>query len=153
MTIEAPTPCSPPETLVALAAELAAGVESRHNRFQRRFAGFVVSVHGDASTVVYDRHGAVSVDPNVDRRGKTRHRFVDAVVDDLAHEVEDAFGTGRADVHPGSFTDRLKALHDGDVVGRVVCRTSVSVAVGRDGRFCSHRSPSIQIDQALTHEH
>ena len=49
-----------------------------------------------------------------------REGLVDAVVEDLEHEVVKPAMAGRTDVHAGPLADRLEALEDGDVLCPVV---------------------------------
>ena len=108
--------------LVALAAELAAGVELRQDDRERRQALLLDHVDRDAAAAVAHGDRVVGVDRDLDRVVVARHRLVDGVVDDLVDEVVEAAQTGRADVHPGPQADGLEALEDRDVlcgVGRL----------------------------------
>ena len=104
--------------LVALAAELAAGVELRQDDRQRRQAvGAVGSdVDRDAAAAVLHGDRVVRVDVDLDRVAVAGHGLVDGVVHDLVDEVMEPVDTGRADVHAGPQADRLEALEDGDVL-------------------------------------
>ncbi len=108
----------PAGDLVALTAELAAGVQDREHGLGRRLAlGHLVG--GDAPAVVADLTAAVGQEGHVDAGAVARHRLVHRVVDDLVDEVVQAAGTGAADVHPGPLADGLQAFQDGDVLGGV----------------------------------
>ena len=62
-------------------------------------------------------HAAVGVQGDHDVVAVALERLVDAVVDHLVHEVVEAAGAGRADVHAGPAANRLKPLENGDVFG------------------------------------
>jgi hypothetical protein len=76
--------------LVALASELAAGVELRQNDGQRRKSLLGDDIHRDARAGVADGHRVVRMDGHVDELVASRERLVDGVVDDLVHEVMQA---------------------------------------------------------------
>ena len=122
--------------LVALAAELAAGVEHREHDLGRGLVGILgVRVDRDAPAVVDDPAAAVGEQGDVDPVRVAREGLVDGVVDDLVDEVMEARRTGRTDVHTGPFTDRLKTLENGDVLGRV--RHASTPSAGSDGTLVS----------------
>ena len=123
--------------LVALAAELAAGVQHGEHDLGRRLALVLgVVVDRDAAAVVDDPAAAVGEQRDVDPRRVAGHRLVDRVVDDLVDEVVQAGEPGRADVHPGAFPDRLEALENRDVFGLVrhACNLSETGENGREIR-------------------
>ena len=105
--------------LVALAAELAAGMQDGEDDLHRGDLLLGVLVHGDAAPVVVDRDGVVGVDPHLDGVAVAGERLVDCVVHDLVHQVMQAAWARRADVHARTLADRLQALEDLDV-GTVV---------------------------------
>ncbi len=122
----------PAGDLVALAAELAAGVEHREHDLGRGLVGiFGVRVDRDAAAVVDDAAAAVGEQGDVDAVRVARERLVDRVVDDLVDEVMEARRTGGSDVHAGPFADRLKALQNRDVLGRVRHASTPLVRLGR----------------------
>ena len=102
-------------------SKLAAGVEFGEHHLESG-ATIGLLVHRDTPAVVGDLDGAVLVQRNLDVRGEPSGCFVDRVVDDLPDEVVQAIGSGPADVHAGSFTDRVEALEDLDLGGVVVRR-------------------------------
>ena len=110
-----PTPCRPPETLYAVTAELAAGVELRQDDRQRGQSLLRHDVDRDTRAGVADRDRVVRMEGDVDALVTTREGLVDRVVDDLVDEVVETSRAGRADVHPGPQPDGLEALQDGDV--------------------------------------
>ncbi len=105
-----------PRHLVALAAELAAGVQGREHDFGRGLLGVLgVGTDGDPGAVVGDPDTAVGQQGDVDPGGAARHGLVDRVVHHLPHQVVQAGRSGRADVHPRPLPDRFESLEDGDV--------------------------------------
>ena len=111
----------PARDLVAVAAELAAGVQHGHDDLERAAPALVGHRgHGDAAAVVGHRARAVGVEDDLDPVAVARERLVDAVVDHLVHEVVQTARPGGADVHARSAANRLQALEDRDVPGVVV---------------------------------
>ncbi len=107
--------------LVAVTAELAAGVELRKYDRERRQALFLHQVDRDARAPILDRDGMVRMEGHFDPVVAALEGFVDGVVDHLIDEVMEAAETGRTDVHPGPEPDRLEAFQDRDVLSGVVC--------------------------------
>ena len=108
--------------LVAVAAELAAGVELGEHDLGRGHALDASGRHGvdrDAAAVVDDLAAAVGQQGDVDAGGVAGHGLVDGVVDDLVDEVVEAADAGGADVHAGPLADGLEALEDRDRAGAV----------------------------------
>ena len=74
----------------------------------------------DAATVVETRtRTAVRVQGDLDGVASTGQGLVDAVVHDLDDEVVETTEVRGSDVHPGAAANRLEALEDLDLVGRV----------------------------------
>ena len=105
--------------LVAVPAELPAGVELRQDDGQGGLPLVLHHVDRDAPAGVGDGDRVVRVDRHVDALVVTRHGLVDGVVDELVDEVVEPSRAGRADVHPGSQADGLEALEDRDVLSGV----------------------------------
>ena len=78
--------------LVAVAAELAAGVQLRQDDLERRDARALDLVDRDAAAAVAHGDRVVRVDRDLDRVVVARERLVDGVVDDLVDEVVEAAG-------------------------------------------------------------
>src|SRR5918995_3191664 len=104
---------------VAAAAELAAGVEDRHDHLQGRLVLLGVLVDRDTAAVVSDSHHAVGADASHDRVGVTAQCFVDRVVDDLTHEVMQAADIRAADIHTWAAADSFQSLEHLDGRGVV----------------------------------
>ena len=102
--------------LVAGAAELAAGVQHGEHDLGGRLVVLGHDAHRDAATVVDHDHRVVGLDGDGDAVGIAGEGFVDRVVDDLVHQMVEAARPGGADVHAGTFADRVEALEDGDVL-------------------------------------
>jgi hypothetical protein len=86
--------------LVAVAAELAAGVQLRQHDRHGGEPLVLDQVDGDAAAAVGDRDGVVRMKRHLDAVVVSGERLVDGVVDDLVDEMVEAPGAGRADVHP-----------------------------------------------------
>src|SRR5262249_42721928 len=120
--------------LVALAAELAAGVEHRHHDLGRRPALAGHDVDRDAAAVVLDRHRVVEVDHHLDPAAVAGQVLVDRVVDHLVDEVvQSAAVIGVADVHARALAHTLQALEDADRAGVVAGVAIVAVVTGIRG--------------------
>ena len=105
--------------LVALTAELAAGVKLGQDDGERREA--LIGHHVDRNTRAPVRDGdrVVRMEPYLDPVVSARERLVDRVVHDLVDEVVEAPRAGRADVHPGSQPDGLETLENRDVLSGI----------------------------------
>ena len=121
--------------LVAVAAELAAGVQLRHHDLDRGQAGALDDADRDAGAVVDDGHRAVAVQRHRDGVAAPREGLVDAVVEHLPDEVMQAPHAGRADVHAGTAPDRLETFEDRDVLCAVlgICQSPPLPRVARRG--------------------
>ena len=111
----------PAGDLVAVAAELPARVQRRHDDLGGGLLLVVgVWIDRDPPTVVDHTAPAVGQQGHLDAGRLARHRLVDGVVDHLVHEMVEPRRSGRSDVHPGTFTDGLEPLEDRDVLHGVV---------------------------------
>ena len=109
--------------LVAVAAELAAGVEHGEHDLGRALAlvrAGRVRVDGDATAVVLDAAPAVGEERDDDAVAATGHRLVDGVVDDLPHQVVEPGQPGRPDVHARTLADGVEPLQHLDVLDAVL---------------------------------
>src|SRR5688572_28954974 len=124
---------------VALAVELAAGVQDRHDDLDGRTLLDRVHVDRDATAVVLDPDAAIGEQGDVDLVRVPGQRLVDGVVDDLPDHVVQAALTGGADVHTGALANRIEALENGDgATGVGVLRGSVGL------RSSDHVGPSFR---------
>jgi hypothetical protein len=105
--------------LVAATAELAASVEDGMHDLQRIGTGLLVPADRHAAAVIAIDGAAVGLDAQLDPRCVAGHRLIDRVVDDLPHQVVQATGVGRADVHGRPSADGLQPFENLDALGRV----------------------------------
>jgi hypothetical protein len=105
--------------LVAVASELAAGVELGEDDGQRGEALLLHDVDRDPAAGVAHGDRVVGVDRHVDELVVARERLVDGVVDGLVDEVVEPTRAGGADVHPRTQAYGLEALEDRDVLSGV----------------------------------
>ena len=117
--------------LVAVAAELAAGVQDRQHDLGRALALVRtggIRVDRNTATVVLDTTAAIGLEGDHDAGAEPRHRLVHRVVDDLPDEVVETRQTGGPDVHSGPFADRIEPFQDLDVFGAVIGTRLLGVA-------------------------
>ena len=120
----------PAGDLVRVVVELAAGVEHRHDDLERRLAGGLVDVHGDAAAVVGDGAAPVGAERDLDVLAAAGERLVNGVGHDLLDEVVQPARAGVADVHGGPLADGLDVAEDADLSGVVAVRGAASAACG-----------------------
>jgi len=82
----------------------------------------------DAPTVVDHRNAVVLVNGDLDFRAKSRHSFINGVVDDLVNEVVQPVGPGRPDVHRRAFPYRVEALENLDGSGVIGAQINLFLA-------------------------
>ena len=102
--------------LVAVAAELAAGVELRQDDRQRGQILLRHEVDRDAVAPVADGHRVVGMEVHLDAVVAACEGLVDRVVDHLVDEMMEASLARRADVHARTEPDRLEAFEHGNVL-------------------------------------
>jgi hypothetical protein len=105
--------------LVGLVRELAARVQAREDQLDAAHLFLRVDVDRHAATVVRDLDGAVLVDRDGDAAAVADERFVNAVVDDLVHEVVRPAGVG---IHARPAADGLESAQDLDVLSGIGLR-------------------------------
>ena len=104
---------------VGAAAELAAGVQFGEHDLERRHLLLGVAVDRNAAAVVGDLDRAVAVEGDLDAVGVAGGGFVDRVVDELPHQVEQPGVAGTADVHARSLANGVEPFERLDRVGVV----------------------------------
>src|SRR5579884_200250 len=105
--------------LVPALLEFAAGVQTRHDDFERRPAYLRMNVNRNAATVVLDGDFSVGVQGDLDRIARTLQRLVNAVVHHLAHELVQAPLIGPADVHSRTAPHALQTFQNLDIFGGI----------------------------------
>ncbi len=108
--------------LVAAFAELRAGVQNRHDDFDRRQPLLGVHVDRNAASVVFDRTRTVFIQDDAHVVRVPRQRFVDGVVDRFVDELMQTALGGVADVHAGALAHGLKPAQDLDLFAGIVRR-------------------------------
>jgi hypothetical protein len=106
--------------LVGVLVELAAGVQHGQRQLDAGDPLRGVDVHREPAPVVDHGDRVVRVDGDVHAVGVTRECLVDRVVHHLVHQVVEAPRTGGADVHARPLANRLQALEDLDLPGRIL---------------------------------
>src|SRR5579872_15728 len=112
---------------VTQAFELAAGVQHRHDDFERGLALRRDDVHGNAAAVVCDRSRAVFVERDVNLPAIACERFVYGVVDGFEHDLMQAAHARVADVHARPSADALKTFEDFDLLSAVLVRIAAAL--------------------------
>jgi hypothetical protein len=121
---------------VRTAAELAAGVQLGEDDLEGRDLALSVLVDRDAASVVVHLDRPVAMERDLDAVAVPGRRFVDGVVDELPHEVQQPGTAGAADVHARTLADRVEALERLDGVG-VVARLVGLRGLGGCSGHCS----------------
>ena len=106
--------------LVDLGIEFSAGVQRRHDHFERRLvAEFRMRVDRNAAAVVGDGEQAVLVELDLDPVGVAGDRLVHGIVHHLGEEVVHRLLVGAADIHARPAAHRLQPLQHLDVGGGI----------------------------------
>ena len=106
--------------LVAVLAELAAGVEDRQHDLEGGAVLLLMHAGRDAAAVVLDPDGVIFVDRHEDLVAEAGHRLVDTVVYHFVHQVVEAPLGDVADIHRGSLAHGLKPFEHLDTVGGIL---------------------------------
>jgi hypothetical protein len=88
---------------VTAAAELSPGVENSEDNLNRRLTLCGVNIDGNSSTIVNDTNSAVLQNGYLDVVAIPCEGFINGVIDDLIDQVVQSAGTGRTDIHSGTF--------------------------------------------------
>jgi hypothetical protein len=111
----------PARGLVDLAAELAARMQRGEDDFQRRLVLVLgMRVDRDAAAVVADRHVHIGAELDLDPAGMAGDGLVHGVVEHFGDQVMQRPLVGAADIHARPTADRLQALQNLDILGRIV---------------------------------
>ena len=105
--------------LVALPAELPAGVELRQDDCESRQPLVGHEVDRDTGPPILDGDRIVGVEAYLDAVVPARESLIDRVVDDFVDQVVKTSRPCRADVHAGALTNGLQALENSDVFSAV----------------------------------
>ena len=106
--------------LVAVAVELAAGMQSREHHLECTDLDVLVHFDGDAPPVVFDRAGAIDLNADQNLRALAGERLIDRVVEHLIDEVVQTADPAVADIHIRAFADGLDTAQDFDAAGIVL---------------------------------
>ena len=113
--------------LVALAAELAAGVELGHDDLEGGLAELRHLLDRDAPAVVDHPHRTIRQHGDVDAVAEPGERLVDRVVDHLVDQMVQAAGPGRPDVHARAACGPAPGLRGPGYRRRRTCVQSLGV--------------------------
>ena len=106
--------------LVGVIIELSAGMKFGHDDFQSGHTLVFVIIHRNPATIILDTERSILVNDHIDFGRMSRHRFVDAVVNNLVDQVVKSSRSGTTDVHSGSFANRLDTFEDFNIRSGVV---------------------------------
>ena len=96
--------------LVALAAELAAGVQHGKANFHSRTAQFGMNTYRETAAVIAHFAAAIGMQKNVDVGTETCQCFVNGVVHNFVHAVMQTAVVRRTDIHTRTLADSFKAF-------------------------------------------
>ena len=88
-----------------------------------------MNVHRNAATVVDDGDAAVFLKRDIDFGAVAREVLVDAVVENLPHEVVQTLRARGADVHTRSLADGLKPFQNHNLTAVVFCHVDTFLTV------------------------
>ena len=99
--------------LVATVAELATGVQhGQHNLGRGQIFVLWMASDRDAAPIINNLNTAILQNRHIYAVAVSRHRLVHSVIHNLPHEVVEAGGAGRADIHARSLADRFQSFKD-----------------------------------------
>ena len=101
--------------LIALAAELTAGMQDGINHRDRGDAHFGVDTHGDAAAVIGDTDDIAFQDLGFDMGAVACQRLIYGVIHDLVYQVVQAARACGTDIHTGALADRFQSLQHLDL--------------------------------------
>jgi len=106
--------------LICRLGEFTAGMEFGHGQLESGNTRFMF-VNGNAGTIVRDGNLAIEMEVDSDIVGSVGDGLIKGVIGDFGEEVVKTFFVGGADIHPGTFANRLETLEDGDIFSCVLC--------------------------------
>ena len=122
--------------LVDLGIEFAAGMQRRHDDFERRLVlELGVRVDRDAAAVVGDGQEALGVEFDLDEGGMAGNGLVHRVVDDFGEQMVQRLFVGAADIHARTAANRLQTFENLDVGGAI----AFAAVLGRRRALCHRR--------------
>ena len=128
--------------LIGPGIEFAAGMERRHDHFQRGFLGeFRVRIDRNAAPVVGHGQEAVLVHRDVDAGGVAGHRLVHGIVEHFGEEMMQGGLVRAADIHARAPAHRLQSLQNLDRGRRIAgfARRAAGKGLFRFGGFLARR--------------
>ena len=103
--------------VVDLAAEFSAGMQRRHDDFERRFIlELRMGIDRYAAAIVAHRENIVGFSSTSMRVACPGHGFVHRVVEHLGRQMVERALVGPADIHPRTAANRLEAFENLDVL-------------------------------------
>ena len=111
--------------LIAVLAELTAGMEDGQNDFESRAVLLLVHSGRDASSVIFYSDGIIFIDSHFDVRTVARERLIDTVVNHLIYKMVQTSFTNISDIHRRPLPYGLKAFKNLNTVRGVLLRRSV----------------------------
>ena len=93
--------------LVSAAAEFSSGVQNGKDDLHGGDPRLLLNIHRDAPPVVRHGNRIIRVDLHVNLMTEPGQRLVYGIVYNLIHQVMESPRGGAADVHAGTFPDRL----------------------------------------------
>src|SRR5262249_24921269 len=98
--------------LVTVAAELAAGVQHRHDHLKCRDLHLRMRLNRNAATIILNRNRPVRHDHDQDVVADPCHRLVNAVVDHLIDEMVQPANVRAANIHTWTLAYRLQPFEN-----------------------------------------
>jgi len=118
--------------LVGVVIEFSACVQDGHDHFGGGSAFFRVDIDWNSTSVIRNHDGIVVFDGDLDIGAMPCQCFVDGIVHHFEHHVMKARTIiGIANIHAGTFADRIKTAQHLDVGRIVACCTHAKEASGK----------------------
>ena len=107
--------------LVRVIIEFSAGMQFRHNHFDRRYIFFFMNTDRNSTAIIQHTDAVVRVNGHFNLIAKTGHGFIDAVIDDFIYQMMQGFHIGAADIHPRSATYSFQPFKNLNAAGIIFC--------------------------------